>query len=239
MGPRLGPPLGVSSSSSSPSSATSGSCSSNTSAPAALAGWTSMCRLRPLRWGEGGGGVVCHPLLPPSPFSASPSACLRSAFLVVPVPWPLGVEPVLTEPGFGHYVGRLLTFRELTGPRCPRPAPWASPSPLVGEVRPRCLPSRLYPLLRPLPLRLVLIWGGGVLIRSWGCPPIIWFRPRTNGVRGCSGGAPPLPHWLESCLIPHLPTLHTVRLGHTLLGRSPLGAGGAGSGVPLSVHAVR
>ena len=40
------------------------------------------------------------------------------------------------------------------------------------------------------PLRPAL---GGVLRRSWGFPPISWFRPRTKGVRTCSGGGPPSP----------------------------------------------
>ena len=65
-----------------------------------------------------------------------------------------------------------------------------------------------------------------------------WFRLRTNGMRGCSG-VPPLPVWLGSCPIPLPPYLHAVRLGRTLLGRSPLGAGGAEDGVPLLLHAVR
>ena len=86
---------------------------------------------------------MCRPLhfLPPSPFSASPLACRRSAFLVVPVPWPLGVGTVAkVEPEFGHYVGRPPACQVLSGPRWPGPAHWASPSPLLGEVRPRCLP---------------------------------------------------------------------------------------------------
>ena len=53
------------------------------------------------------------------------------------------------------------------------------------------------------------------------------------------GGCPPLPLWLGSCPIPLSPSLHAVRLGHMLLRRSPLVSGGAGAGVPLSVHAVR
>ena len=161
-------------------------------------------------WG-GVGFVVCLPLLPPSPFSASPLDCLRSAFFVVPVPWLLRIGPLATEPGFGHYVGRPPAFQELTGPRWPGPTPQASPSPLVGEVRSRRLLSRLNPLLRPLPRRLVLHRGGGVSSSGLG------FRPRTNGVRGCSGGGHLSPSGLGPAPFPSplparcAPGAHTAR----------------------------
>ena len=67
---------------------------------------------------DGGGGVMCRPLLSPFPFSASPQPLHCPFFLsfpllldflvgfVRPVPCPLRlVGPVVEELGFGHYVG--------------------------------------------------------------------------------------------------------------------------------------
>ena len=136
-----------------------------------------------------GGGVMCCPLLPPSPFSAF--SLHRPSFLFRPVPWTLGIESVIEEPGFGHYVGRPPACCELSGPRWPGPALREFPSPLMGEMRPLCLLSRPGLPLRYPPLRFVLRWGRGIH-SSWVFPPISWFRPRTKGVRACSGGGPPL-----------------------------------------------
>ena len=231
-----GAPLGVSPSSSS-TSAPSGSCSSDSIAPAALSGWPALCRLRFLRVGELGFGSSS-----PSP-SSLPLLRLslgrrRSTVRVVPVPWPLGIGPVAQDPGVGHYVGRPPACQGLSGPRWPGPAPQASLSPLMGYVRPRRQPSLLSPPPRSPPLHFVLLRSGGVLNRYWGCPPISWFRPRTNSVRGCLGCAPPSPSgWGPAPS--HPPSLHAVRLGRTLLRSSHLYAGGTGDGAPLSVHAVR
>ena len=132
-------------------------------------------------------------------------------------------------------MGRPPAFRELTRQQWPGPAPRAPPSPLMGEVRPRRLLPHPDPLLLPPPLRFVLRWGG-VLNRSWGFPPIFWFRPRTHGVRGCLGGGPPL---LLTGVLPHPPlSLHAVRLGCASIGGSPLGAGGVEAAVPLALHAI-
>ena len=129
-------------------------------------------------------------LLPISPFSASPFHRLRPSFLFLLIPWPLGIEPVAQEPGFGVYVGRPPVCGELSGPRWPWPVLRSPPSPLMGKLLPTLLLSRPGLPLLPPHLRFVLQWGGD-LRRFWGCPPISWFRPYTKGMRACLGGAPP------------------------------------------------
>ena len=209
---------------------------------------------------------MCCPLLPPSPFPASPLHRLRPSFLFRPVPWPLGIEPVAQELGFGDYVGRPPECGELSGPQWLGPALQVSTSPLMGKVRPPLLLSRpVFPLLPP-PLCFVLRWGRGVR-RSWGFPPISCISPRTKGMRACSGGAPPsLSSWGPAPLSPPPPCtmyasgaccsggllralvgfwvppppLHAVRWERTLLGGCPL-LSLVSPGAPLLLlgHAVR
>ena len=149
-------------------------------------------------WGR---KVVGLPLLtlPPSPFSASPSACRFSAFLVVPVPWPLGTGPVAQEPGVGHYVGRPLAFRELPGPRWTRPAPGCPPPPQMGEVCPRCRPSLPSPPPRSPPLRFVLRLSGGSSTGLGGVPQSSG-SDHSRMECAAAWGVPPFPLCLGSCL---------------------------------------
>ena len=160
--------------------------------------------------------------VPPSP---SPLPLLRlspsPSFLSFPVPWPLGIGPVgKVDPGFVNYVGRPPAFQELTGPGWPGPATRASPSPLMGEVRPLRLLPRPDLFFLPPPLCFVLRWGGGGPPQVLGISPHLLVQTAHEGRARLLGGWPPLPFWLGSC--PYLPdpSLHTVCLGRTLLGGS-------------------
>ena len=132
-------------------------------------------------WGRWAVGLLLLPHLP-SPFSASPLACLRSAFLVVPIPWPLKVGPVAQEPGVGHYVGRPLACQGLTGPQWPGPAPWASPFLLMTGwySTPSGAVGRRFTAI------LAAEWRG-VLNRSWNSErPLIFSHvvlTKTLGIR--------------------------------------------------------
>ena len=99
------------------------------------------------------------------------------------------------------------------------PVSLASPSPLMGEVRP-LQPWYLAGLtLLPLPpLFVSRCGGGGGLLRSWGLPPIAYNRPCTKGVRAGLGVALPSPYlWSPP------PTPACRALGaHTARGVPPL-----------------
>ena len=59
-----------------------------------------------------------------------------------------------------------------------------------GAPTPTLVPPWLSP---PTPFPSLRLALGGVLLRSWGLPPISCISTRTKGVRACSGGAPPSP----------------------------------------------
>ena len=78
----------------------------------------------------------------------------------------------------------------------------------------------------PLPSHTLCLVLGGSLRRSWGFPPISWFRPHMKGMRAYSGGGSPSPlGWGPAPLSPPPPSLHAVRWGCMLLRGSPLVVG--------------
>ena len=137
--------------------------------------------------------VVCCPLLPLSPFSASPLHLFCPSFLFRRSPNPVGLLGLLNKSrGLATMWASLRRLENYPGHDDPgllfgRPSP-----PPNEEGKPSSLPAPplfLYPPPPPL-LRLAM---GGVLLKSWGFPPIYCIRPRTKGVCACSGGALPSP----------------------------------------------
>ena len=113
---------------------------------------------------RGGGGFLCCPLLPLFPISACPISSSTPPASTFPTPsfldllgllwWCRGLITMLVAPP---------EMCLLSGPQWPRPALRASPSPLMGKVRPPPLPVQFLPssCLRPPPPHFVLRWGGG------------------------------------------------------------------------------
>ena len=88
----------------------------------------------------------------------------------------------------------------------------------------------------PSPLRCPGLGGGPSQVL--GVSPHLLVHTAHEGRARLLGGWPPLPFWLGSCPILPPSYLHSVHLGRTLLGGSPLVVG-VGMGGPPSVHAVR
>ena len=155
-----------------------------------LAERLSLCRMAPL-WGRGG----CRRLRYPSPLHLP----LLSPYPFPPLlslpPRPLaprvcraccgfsGVWPLCGSPPCIKFMIRATMARA-----CSSGVPL--PPNGGGDPTPTMVPPWISPPTPSTSLRLAL---GGGLLRSWGCPPISCIRPRTKGMRACSGGGPPYP----------------------------------------------
>ena len=183
-----GDPRGVSLSLSPSASLSSSSSSVFISSPPSLASWRSsgcsaLLRERVL-WLRSPltSPPLPLPLLPLLPLlllPLSPRTC-RDCCVGARV-WPLGRSPP----------DRKLSIRATMARACSSDAPL--PPNGVGVSSLTMTPCRSSPLAPPPTLVRLAVEGG--LRRSWGLPPISCIRPRTKGVRSCSGGAPLSPSW--------------------------------------------